>query len=718
MKDRHPALWFVLLSCVLAPLLIASLWGDVYADAAYQQFQRARAIARGVEPPHGTSNFSPLYTLLLAPTTTGQVGLTPRIALALSATSWAVAVLVWFGVGLALGRPTFALAISVLLALHPLQAQVLGLESGLVLALWGLTTLLLASWLQRTGPNQKRASWLAGVASLTTLALLLTQPIMLSFLAPLLICGLLLYSRSALNLTHVAASVALGVACCVLLCILRGDWPPDEARSMTLLLTALQLLAAAGFAFLVPRLGWLAQPWGDKYALQRGVISLGLVALVYWQGHTLLQDWRLRPTDRLASCKELGQWLQEHTLPTETVGAQHAGWLGYLSDRAALALPDARQPTRAILDSITSAPPDHCVALNSLAWRGVYSHPWFKQHYQQVHQLATPYDSATPLTVWRYTPIPSDSGETVSTDLRFFPSVSDAQDQIRLLGYTLDTQRLTPGAPLHLALDWRAQTTIQQELFLVLRLVEPATGQVWTQTENFELYTAAWHEGTQFTDHYVLIPPDDLPPGDYALEVAFYPVNDSQHPVLAAGAGQAPRSQHLTLAQVYRPPSVSSVPPTPDHALEATFDHEIALLGYDAPGRIAPDDAPGRIAPDDAPGRIAPGETLRVALYWRALQPVTLDYKVFVHLLAADGSVLSQSDSMPVQWTYPTTQWQPGEYIRDEHVLSIDLSAPRGDYTLSVGLYDPLTGERLVTFDAAGNEIASKSVILLQIQVR
>jgi hypothetical protein len=100
------------------------------------------------------------------------------------------------------------------------------------------------------------------------------------------------------------------------------------------------------------------------------------------------------------------------------------------------------------------------------------------------------------------------------------------------------------------------------------------------------------------------------------------------------------------------------------------------------------------------------------------LRSVPVDYKVFIHLLTPDDQLLAQDDAAPVNWSYPTTQWQVGEYIRDEHFLTIDPSALRGDYVLSIGLYDPATGERAIVRDAAGTEITEGRIVLQQIQVR
>jgi hypothetical protein len=70
-------------------------------------------------------------------------------------------------------------------------------------------------------------------------------------------------------------------------------------------------------------------------------------------------------------------------------------------------------------------------------------------------------------------------------------------------------------------------------------------------------------------------------------------------------------------------------------------------------------------------------------------------YRVFLHLLKPDGSLLTQSDGEPANWTRPTTGWAQGEIILDQRVLQIPADAPPGSYTLLAGLYDPRTSDRL-----------------------
>lgn len=97
-------------------------------------------------------------------------------------------------------------------------------------------------------------------------------------------------------------------------------------------------------------------------------------------------------------------------------------------------------------------------------------------------------------------------------------------------------------------------------------------------------------------------------------------------------------------------------------------------------------------------------------LYWRAAGPVSVDYTVFVHLRAPDGFVLHQADGPPVSGHYPTSAWAVQEPVQDIHPLTAgELS--RVDH-LAVGLYNPLTGERLPAFGPGGRRLADDAVLI------
>lgn len=144
----------------------------------------------------------------------------------------------------------------------------------------------------------------------------------------------------------------------------------------------------------------------------------------------------------------------------------------------------------------------------------------------------------------------------------------------------------------------------------------------------------------------------------------------------------------------------------PSTPLTADWATKIALLGYDLPA-----------------GPFHPGESLPVAVYWRALAEMDLPYTFFVHLLgsynpATDGPLWGQHDAQPGGSTYPTTAWDAGEIVVDEYVVPIPPDTPPGEYELEVGFYYLPTLERLpVVGEArqpAGDRVLLKQVRLME----
>jgi hypothetical protein len=692
-------LWVLLILALLSPLCISILWENAPVDEAYQQLQQARNLAQGVSVRW--EGLSPFLTVLLASSArladmitpdTASV-LLPAAAIALSVLGWMLATVTWFLIGLTLNQPIFAGAIVLLLAVHPLQPRLLGLESGLTFGLFGLATLFAV-----------RGKIIASL--ITSMVLVLTQPPMLGFAIPLVALGMI-WKRRSPSLGHIAVLVTFGSILYVLAIAfilafpgIAGDsveW--GSPRTLAPLAIAAQLLLAIGFAYVVPDTDWLNRPLADRRVPLRGAVALGLMVLVAWQGRALLREWQLQPVVRRSQYGDMAEWLKIHTLPVETIGTTEEGLLGYLANRTTLSLPQTEDAS-ALLAAIDELRPDYCLASDDLVWHNVRQDPWFQRRYQPSFQLANPHDTASPLTVFQYIPTPYDAGPFVDTPARF---TADGREWIELSGYRLDGRRIARASSKHLTLYWRAATQVNQELVSIVRLVDPVTGAVLTKTEHVApggLGTQFWNAGSAFADHYALSVPADLAPRDYVIDAALYLRQDDATPVMAGPKGDALQRSSVPLASVFLPPDVSVTPPRPDNETSFSFGDEIELVGYDAPSRVRP------------------GEGLTVALYWYARAPVPVNYKVFVHVLGPDGQLLAQDDSLPINWSYPTTYWQPGEFIRDEHLLTIDSSVPRGDYALSVGIYNASSGERAFVRDSAGVEYPEKRVLLQQIEVR
>ncbi len=112
-----------------------------------------------------------------------------------------------------------------------------------------------------------------------------------------------------------------------------------------------------------------------------------------------------------------------------------------------------------------------------------------------------------------------------------------------------------------------------------------------------------------------------------------------------------------------------------------------------------------------------PGEKVQLTLHWQALQPMTEDYVVFVHLAQADGQIVSQQDSQPLGGAKPTSAWIPGEVVDDPYGLTVPLGALPGVYQLRVGMYSLRTMRRLPVVEPGRAQVEQDSVLIGQIRV-
>jgi hypothetical protein len=130
----------------------------------------------------------------------------------------------------------------------------------------------------------------------------------------------------------------------------------------------------------------------------------------------------------------------------------------------------------------------------------------------------------------------------------------------------------------------------------------------------------------------------------------------------------------------------------------ANLGDQIALIGYDRPATT-----------------LKPGDELPLTFYWQALQPLTIDYQVFAHVLGPDGRLVAQSDRLN-PGDFPTHRWPTAEYVIDPHRLQLPADLPPGSYTVSVGLWVQSEGWRLPLFDANGRQVGD-NVALFTLRV-
>jgi hypothetical protein len=263
---------------------------------------------------------------------------------------------------------------------------------------------------------------------------------------------------------------------------------------------------------------------------------------------------------------------------------------------------------------------------------------------------------------------------------------------LTLLGFSPGRVWAAPGDPMQLTTFWRAErspgSTYTVQADLVNSLGQSAATLTFVPGAP-QHATHRWQPGEVVRDQQVWVIPYHVPPGHYEIH---FRAQDGEGQTY--GAIWLPEHKLEIVA-----PERQMDMPTMQHKVEANLGDQATLLGYDL-----------------SPALPRPGEVVRLTLYWRAEQEIHRSYKVFVHLLDAEGRVRAQHDAVPANWTRPTTGWYPGEFVTDVHELAIDADAPPGEYLLEVGLYEEQSGIRLPLLDGGG-QIVDERVVLEMVEV-
>ena len=188
---------------------------------------------------------------------------------------------------------------------------------------------------------------------------------------------------------------------------------------------------------------------------------------------------------------------------------------------------------------------------------------------------------------------------------------------------------------------------------------------------------------------------DVLRRGNYRFFIYDKQTGNQLYPKLASL--QFPDSRPKGLAPIFAPESgefaayrVTGMESQAYRSLDVTLEEGVRLIGYET-----------FLSADQPRGS---GQRLGVYLYWKAERPLAQQLKVFVHLMNAEGKLITQHDGEPQIGAYPTNEWKPGETFVDFHALPISANVPPGEYTLLAGLYDESSGIRLKRVDASGGD--------------
>jgi len=117
--------------------------------------------------------------------------------------------------------------------------------------------------------------------------------------------------------------------------------------------------------------------------------------------------------------------------------------------------------------------------------------------------------------------------------------------------------------------------------------------------------------------------------------------------------------------------SVSFSPFEIPRRIEANLGDAIQLLGYDV-----------------RPKQPRKGQKLKVTLFFKSLERLPGNHRLFVHVRWPGTKKSSNVDHHPVEGAYPIRFWRPGQYIRDEFTARPPRKRRSGHVTINVGVYE------------------------------
>jgi hypothetical protein len=257
---------------------------------------------------------------------------------------------------------------------------------------------------------------------------------------------------------------------------------------------------------------------------------------------------------------------------------------------------------------------------------------------------------------------------------------------ITLLGGQIEASGAKVGGSVPLSLYWQADEPVQNDYFSFVQILgrdmEPIAG-VDCYPGRGTFPPTLWAPGVIYRDRYQLpVAAGAEAPTTGVLHAGLHAQGGRRLPV-----SRSPDQSPVELAILDRTAIRPREPLSDDvgHRIDARVGESITLVGYDVSGE-----------------RVSRSGTLTVTLVWRAEGPLERDFTAFVHLIDADGNLVSQSDHPPLGGAYPTSFWDAGDVVRDPHQLKIDVTSAPGACTLLTGLYNPSTDERLPAYRGQG----------------
>ncbi|MEK9165052.1 MAG: hypothetical protein AAB342_06795, partial [Chloroflexota bacterium] len=260
------------------------------------------------------------------------------------------------------------------------------------------------------------------------------------------------------------------------------------------------------------------------------------------------------------------------------------------------------------------------------------------------------------------------------------------------------------GEDLSLTLVWKIERGDPgAEYSFSIRLVDEY-GNRFGQTDGLSLNAGLWRAGDTVINRFTLPVSADYPNNSKPVAQVLMYAKDSA-PVVDEGGYEVAQQMTLVPDETVRDDlgwfefhPAGRYDTLTARRFFARFN-EIELLGFNVPQT-----------------EVRAGDSIPIALYWRATQPPPLNYHLFVHLRAADGSLVGQSDKLDPAES-PTTHWITGGYLLDSHTLTIAPDTLPGQYQLFVGLWEGSAG-RVMAYGEDGAALGDSVPLGITVTVR
>ncbi len=246
---------------------------------------------------------------------------------------------------------------------------------------------------------------------------------------------------------------------------------------------------------------------------------------------------------------------------------------------------------------------------------------------------------------------------------------------MRLLGCDLEAETVAPGGELELTLYWQAIAPAERDYTVFVHLLGEHE-LIVAQRDTYPglgLLSTTWREaGFRWADAYVIaVPATAYTPDSVHIEVglAHSPTGER---LAAVGADEERLGDSYRFGAV----EVVSRPGEIPNPISVNLGDKMELVGYDVSRRLMQAD-----------------DVVTVTLFWRALRPIDEDYSISTQFVDENQSKAAQHDAWPQDGGAPTSSWEVGGVVVDQHALVVRPGTATGVYELRIAVYTVDDGE-------------------------